>query len=57
MYIVTIVLYSVELMMDVEQPKHVFHITKTCCLPDFIAASKQIPCTIFAAKPGGFAAD
>ena len=25
------VLCSVELMMDVEHPKHVFHKTKTCC--------------------------
>ena len=49
-------LWPEELMMDVGQPKHVFHITKTCCrlskLPDFVAASKKFPCTIFAAKPG-----
>ena len=31
MYIVTIVLCSVELMMDVEHPKHVFFKTKTSC--------------------------
>ena len=36
---------SVELMMDVEHPKHVFHETKACCplseLRDFIAASEN----------------
>ena len=36
----------VEMMMDVEHPKHVFHETKTCCrlskLRDFVAASKKL---------------
>ena len=44
-YIVTIVLCSVELMMDVEHPKHLCHKTKTCChlskLRHFVAASKK----------------
>ena len=35
----------VELMMDVEHSKHVFHETKKCChlseLRDFVAASKK----------------
>ena len=39
-------LCSVELMMDVEHPKHVFHKTKTLCrlseLRDFVAAYKKL---------------
>ena len=39
-------LCSVELMLDVEHPKHVFHKTKTCCrlseLRNFVAANKKL---------------
>ena len=40
-------LCSVELTMDVEHPKPVFHKTKTCSrlsgLRDFVAASEKLP--------------